>query len=240
MSGATRPLRQIVPGSDDVTHFRNVCLRYHVAQGGKKAADTYGCIDFSTMAADWNELIQQQDARKKPKTGITMKNAYLLKSYWEEKKRRDNTSFAVNRMGAANENSHVRVRHRRRADQQDYMDAAAPAMPAAPGGGGEGAGEGYRAGVPNVAGSAFSGESNLTDGRAKRKATKRCRTCGHDTFSDEWKRLHTFGGVFGGTGRVAECRVPEDEREDGFPVADGRLPKKKKESRGANSENQSK
>ena len=29
-------------------------------------------------------------------------------------------------------------------------------------------------------------------------------------------------------------------REDGFPVADGRLPKKKKESRGANSENQSK
>ena len=37
-------------------------------------------------------------------------------------------------------------------------------------------------------------------------------------------------GPLGGTGRVAECRVPEDEREDGFPVADGRLPQKKKES----------
>ena len=227
MSGASRPLKAIEAKSDDAKYYMKNYLQYHVASGGKKAADTYGCIDFNTFAHDWNEEIRLQDAGKKPKTDIFMKNAYLLKKYWEDKKRRDNTAFAIDRMGDANTSARLRARDPRRAAALGPPVApAARGMPPVPefllGEGGNGA----RAAVPNVTGSSFIGEIDLRAAAPKKKKTKRCRQCGKDTFSDDWRELHTPAGGFGNAGGSDQCRVPEAEREEGFPCPVGTLPRK--------------
>ena len=228
MSGASRPLKAIEAKSDDAKYYKSNYLKYHVASGGQKAADTYGSIDFNTFAHDWNEEIRLQDAGKKRKTGIFMKNAYLLKKYWENKKRRDNTTFALDKMGAANDMARVRARDPRRAAGLPVVAPAAPGMPAAPESLPVGDSNGVRAAVPNVTGSSFTGEINMRATAPRPKKTKRCRQCGKDTFSYDWRDLHTPAGGFGNASGSAKCRVPVAHYEEGFPCSAGPLPERRK------------
>jgi hypothetical protein len=230
--------------------FRANCAQFQSSMAGTEA-DNYHILQFGAFAQFWCEFIAEEEKEVRPKTDMTLKNAFHLQEYYKQFKKEANATLTL--MDVHSENNALR-RELRGPGRQPLLipPAVAPTRPVIVVANSDaaldtqpdldselqdhGGTSSCRVHIQTFGGAVPEGMDG-TQYRAtapvhaaapvqatKRKRGKRCRKCGHEySFETVQAAHHAQLGKIGASQKPAQdvCNVDPSEYEDGFPLAEG-------------------
>lgn len=239
--GHSRPWGKVLTAIEK-QFFRD---NYHRFQGcALNEADNYSSIAFSRFALFWNELVEEEERGRRPKSDMSLKTAFSLQAYWKQLKKESNATATLLPVYEQNKDMRRELRGEHRVvhdanvaasfsvtvTNDEHMQLSrpgldtkqnkAPAKVAAFVG-------------PPVKGAAVFNTSVSATGKVinsgSKKNGRRCRQCGHEygrgkLYSTAHPGIMSPGNTRGSASFLNPedvCQVPTTERIPGFPLAKG-------------------